>query len=420
MSEARGTTRRDAVSFDKPTDAPLCQRTPQLLTIKRDSVGQQLSPVAIEQPQQSSLSLWKTIQLTPTERTYCDFVVWSKEDYYCEGITLDTRFWSTETFPVTETKKKGRGELILEKGPLLIYSGVPHDKRAAAGIACLIRQELIKLMQNWEPCTDYRTNIKSGTQKSNDNNGTRLIDYCAINDLIITNTFYKHKLINTHTRQGPEVEAKIIDEHNIPEVKKNKENMKEKEEITKYIAELTIVEEIEIDEKWQSVIIKTATEVFPSTLSGSSTCLINPGLLPYVIMAENDKSAEASSTQSRTSQPTTNELELKTSEEQLLSCEESSKDTNDYNCSTIFQTQIIKTISEQVYIEQPSSLPLEQPNLTQLQSELKVTSSNADLSNADVTIMPVKKTDENQLEPPSKKIRSEEPTEELLGKEFNS
>ncbi|GLV39519.1 hypothetical protein CBL_09595 [Carabus blaptoides fortunei] len=56
--------------------------------------------------------------------------------------------------PKTETKKKGRGELILEEGHLLIYSGVPRDKRVAAGIDCLIRQELVKQIPNWEACIE--------------------------------------------------------------------------------------------------------------------------------------------------------------------------------------------------------------------------------------------------------------------------
>ncbi|GLV39741.1 hypothetical protein CBL_08193 [Carabus blaptoides fortunei] len=114
-------------------------------------------------------------------------------------------------------------------------------------------------------------------------------------------------------------------------------------------------------------------------------------------MVENDKSTEVSSTQSPTSleQLTTNELELKTSEEQPLSCEESSKDVNDYKLETVTSNNVIQ---KEASVE----------NL-----QLKVTSSNVDLSNVDVTIMPVEKTDDNQLEPPSKKIRSEEPTEEL-------
>ncbi|XP_044760257.1 uncharacterized protein LOC123317714 [Coccinella septempunctata] len=42
------------------------------------------------------------------------------------------------------------------------------------------------------------------------NNGNRLIEYCRVNDLIVTNTFYEHKDIHKYTRQGPKREDRSI------------------------------------------------------------------------------------------------------------------------------------------------------------------------------------------------------------------
>nr|CAH7716820.1 unnamed protein product [Callosobruchus chinensis] len=49
---------------------------------------------------------------------------------------------------IVETKKKGKGECILEGGHLMLYSGVPMEKRAEAGVGCIINKNWIKHVQN--------------------------------------------------------------------------------------------------------------------------------------------------------------------------------------------------------------------------------------------------------------------------------
>ncbi|KAK4885035.1 hypothetical protein RN001_001306 [Aquatica leii] len=42
---------------------------------------------------------------------------------------------------ITETKKKGTGELELQSGHILIYSGVQHTSRAREGVGCIIKRK---------------------------------------------------------------------------------------------------------------------------------------------------------------------------------------------------------------------------------------------------------------------------------------
>lgn len=168
---------------------------------------------------------------------------------------------------ITETKKKGQGIIELERGHILLYSGVNPEVRAAEGVGCIIKEELVKSIKRWEfisgkilkvemqldqqntttvvivygPGDGETANKKDEfweelteiTEKLNgrvillgdfngrvgkrnndaidvignhgenhrNNNGDRLIRFCIDNDLIITNTFYKHKDIHKYTRE---------------------------------------------------------------------------------------------------------------------------------------------------------------------------------------------------------------------------
>ncbi|XP_050505852.1 uncharacterized protein LOC126884102 isoform X2 [Diabrotica virgifera virgifera] len=61
----------------------------------------------------------------------------------------ETRNKNIETVALTETKKEGRGSIILEKGMLLIYSKVVETKRAQARVACIIKMNIINKVKNW-------------------------------------------------------------------------------------------------------------------------------------------------------------------------------------------------------------------------------------------------------------------------------
>lgn len=180
-----------------------------------------------------------------------------------------------DVLTLTETKKKGQRETILEEGHILILSGVPQEKRAAAGVGCLINKKMISNIRKWEghseriltvelsldqeivtiiviygPNEDEKAEVKdkfweqlneitenckgkiivagdmngrvgrketyTGVigkhgEETKNNNGTRLIEYCLSNNLIVTNTFYQHKDIHKFTRRGPNNELSIID-----------------------------------------------------------------------------------------------------------------------------------------------------------------------------------------------------------------
>ena len=43
---------------------------------------------------------------------------------------------------ITETKKKGSGEMEMERGHLLIYKGVSGDSRSKVGVGCIINKNI--------------------------------------------------------------------------------------------------------------------------------------------------------------------------------------------------------------------------------------------------------------------------------------
>ncbi|KAI4470863.1 hypothetical protein MML48_1g12197 [Holotrichia oblita] len=179
---------------------------------------------------------------------------------------------------ITERKKKGKGEMVLKNGYMLIYSGVEKNQRAKAGVACIIHKTLSNRIKTWEAinerllkiepgdsrtelrtiisvygpdenetidkkdgfweqltettensrgamyvCGDfngrvgkqdhiYKTMLGKHGEETRNNNGIRLLDYCQLNNLIITNSFYQHKNIHKYTRvQQSRNEKSIID-----------------------------------------------------------------------------------------------------------------------------------------------------------------------------------------------------------------
>ena len=62
---------------------------------------------------------------------------------------------------------------------------------------------------------------KFGEERLN-NNRIRLIDYCILNDLIVTNTFYEHKEIHMYSRQGSDAADKSLIDYILVERKNRK------------------------------------------------------------------------------------------------------------------------------------------------------------------------------------------------------
>ena len=193
---------------------------------------------------------------------------------------LDEEFAKAELdiLTITETKKKGQGEIELKSGHTLIYSGVDDSKRAAAGVGCIIKQTIADKVQKWEAHSERilvvelkvkkddlisivtvygpnedenkkqkdkfweeltlvvenckgktfitgdlngRTGTRDNTtpdvigkfgEQTRNNNGARIIDFCVLNNYIITNTFYQHKEIHKFTRvEVSRNEKSIID-----------------------------------------------------------------------------------------------------------------------------------------------------------------------------------------------------------------
>ena len=159
---------------------------------------------------------------------------------------------------------------------VLIYSGVDEDKRAAAGVGCIIHRDLVRQIRKWEavserlllvelesqkgkyftiivvygPNEDEKVEVKDKFWKElsevteetkgnkyivsdfnsrvgkrdeiykrvigiygeemRNNNGRRMLDFCLLHDLIVTNTFYQHRNIHKFTREQPNRGEKSI------------------------------------------------------------------------------------------------------------------------------------------------------------------------------------------------------------------
>ncbi|XP_030763520.1 craniofacial development protein 2-like [Sitophilus oryzae] len=177
-----------------------------------------------------------------------------------ENIDLDI-------LAITETKKKGKQTVELQNGHIMILSGVQNEKRAQAGVGCIIKSTLAKFVTKWDtisgifimvqlrledkntihililygPNEDEKAELKykfwdevtevvdslngdiivlgdlngrvgiqdyeSGDdigkngEAIRNNNGTRIIEFCIQNYLLIMNTFFRHKEIHQYTRE---------------------------------------------------------------------------------------------------------------------------------------------------------------------------------------------------------------------------
>lgn len=166
----------------------------------------------------------------------------------------------------------------MKNGHSLIYGGVQKDKRAAAGVGCIIHKSLDNKILRWEIISErlllvemkdnsgdcmsiivvygpneddkveekdkfwedlsmitedareniyiagdfnsrvgqrdniYNKSIGKYGEKARNNNGVRMLNFCQLHDLIVTNTHYQHKDIHKYTReQHTRGEKSIID-----------------------------------------------------------------------------------------------------------------------------------------------------------------------------------------------------------------
>lgn len=196
-----------------------------------------------------------------------------------------------EIVAITETKKKGKGNQILQNGDLLVYSGVEEKERAKAGVACLIKQSKIPEIRKWKSINERILTLEVGKGKSlrtivvvygpdenesknekdkfwyilqetyenkrgklimagdfnarvgkdadkwkgvigkhgedkQNNNGTRLLEFCVDNNLLIMNTIFQHKEIHKYTREMKSRGEKSIIDYIIIE-QENKKDLKD-------------------------------------------------------------------------------------------------------------------------------------------------------------------------------------------------
>lgn len=62
-------------------------------------------------------------------------------------LGYEFEYHNVKILGVMETKKKGRGELLLEGGSFLVFSRLEKEKTAAAGVGCIIHRSSIRNTQ---------------------------------------------------------------------------------------------------------------------------------------------------------------------------------------------------------------------------------------------------------------------------------
>jgi hypothetical protein len=85
----------------------------------------------------------------------------------CQKIKVDI-------LGITETKKKGQGSIEVGNGYYLIYSGVPTNERAKAGVGCLINEKWRKKILGWTYISERIIKVEA---KNGENPITIIITY---------------------------------------------------------------------------------------------------------------------------------------------------------------------------------------------------------------------------------------------------
>lgn len=103
---------------------------------------------------------------------------------------------------ITETKKKEKGTIELEKGHILIYSGVDKNKRAAAGVGCIVHKKLVNKIKKWEAWSDRILTVE--IQEKEGNHKTFIIVYGPNEDGNTENKdkFWEELMLVTENSKG--------------------------------------------------------------------------------------------------------------------------------------------------------------------------------------------------------------------------
>ncbi|KAK4878322.1 hypothetical protein RN001_010828 [Aquatica leii] len=162
-----------------------------------------------------------------------------KEDEIIEEMQMQNIYY----LGITETKRKGKGEMELNEGHWLYWSAVEQEEWGAKGVGLIVKadKEGWTIIVAYAPNDNERKEMKDqfyellqmeidrgeknviimgdmngrvgnnnegierhmGQQDENtkNDNGRRLIDLCVGNDLVITNTKFMHKDIHKYTRE---------------------------------------------------------------------------------------------------------------------------------------------------------------------------------------------------------------------------
>lgn len=206
-----------------------------------------------------------------------------------EEVIGEVEKYNLDIIGITETKRKGQGEVELHNGHVMFYSGVEITERAREGVSCIIHRKNTKYIKQWSAINerilkiemeiDKRINstilvvyapneddsssnkekfwdrmaeevedtegrlliigdLNSRVGKRDDEtaetigkhgedtrnkNGKILIEFCMVNNLIITNTFFAHKDIHKYTREVKSRDEKSIIDYVIINKKFQKE-----------------------------------------------------------------------------------------------------------------------------------------------------------------------------------------------------
>ncbi|CAG9823965.1 unnamed protein product [Phaedon cochleariae] len=90
------------------------------------------------------------------KKNICKLGTWNIRSLNGKEIELISEFEKAELeiLVIPETKKKGNGTMEMENEHLLIWSGIEENKRAQAGIGCILHKNIKENLCNWDAISE--------------------------------------------------------------------------------------------------------------------------------------------------------------------------------------------------------------------------------------------------------------------------
>ena len=131
----------------KPTNRPPFYKSKKLRNPQQDGYTTKIQAMETDTIKHRK---YKLNNKSKIKDEHWKLATWNVRGLNGKEVELNEEFTAAklDILAVVETKKKGQGELQLDRGNLLIYGGVPKEKRAEAGVGCLLKKKWINRLKN--------------------------------------------------------------------------------------------------------------------------------------------------------------------------------------------------------------------------------------------------------------------------------